>query len=322
MLFNHAFLFFLALSIIWILSGSVISAVDRVARRYEKPGFAVAFFVLGFMTTIGEMSVAFNSTIKGIPQVSAGNLIGASIVIFLLIIPLLAIFSKGISLSNAMTNSNLLLTLSIILLPALVTFDGMVSPQEGLLIILLYIALIYRIRKKHSFETTVESTIAEVREAITHKRRATAIDLLHITGAAVVIFLAGNVLVEKSVFFTTLWGVPASVAGLLVLSIGTNVPELIIAVRSVLLRHADIAFGDYLGSGAANSLLFGILALANGTFLVHQGEFLISLGILLLGLILFLVFARSKEELSRKEGIIMSAVYVCFLVGHIVLMMG
>jgi cation:H+ antiporter len=300
----------------------VISAVDRVARRYNKPGFAVAFFVLGFMTTIGEMSVAFNSTIKGVPQVSAGNLIGASIVIFLLIIPLLAIFSKGIALSNVLTTGNLLLTLGIIVLPAIITLDGMVLPQEGMLILLLYATLIYRLRKKHSFEKTVEETVADVREELTHKRRATLIDLLHVTVAAVIIFLAGNILVEESVFFTTLWGVPVSIAGLLVLSIGTNIPELIIAIRSVLSGHADIAFGDYLGSGAANSLLFGFLALFNGTFFVHQGEFLISFIVLFFGLILFFVFARSHGELSRKEGIVMCALYTCFLIAQIALVAG
>ncbi len=322
MLFTHALSFFLALGVIWILSGTVIAAVDRVAHRYDKPGFAVAFFVLGFMTTIGEMSVAFNSTLKGIPQVSAGNLVGASIVIFLLIIPLLAVFSGGISLSNALSPGNLLHTLAIILLPALVTVDGIVLPQEGLLILLVYVTLLYRLRKKRSFEETVEETVAEVREEITHKRRATLIDLVHITLAAVIIFIAGNLLVEESIFFTTRWGVPVSIAGLLVLSIGTNVPELIIAIRSVLSRHADIAFGDYLGSSAANAVLFGLLAIVNGTFAVHQGEFVISFLVLLLGLVLFLLFARSHDVLSRREGMVMCAVYACFLAAQIVLVAG
>ncbi|MDD5470069.1 MAG: hypothetical protein PHO92_04715, partial [Candidatus Peribacteraceae bacterium] len=85
--FLHLCLLFLAAAVIWLLSGMLINATDRVARRYKRPGFAVAFFVLGFLTSIGEMSVAFNSTMQGVPQVSAGNLIGGSIVMFFLIIP-------------------------------------------------------------------------------------------------------------------------------------------------------------------------------------------------------------------------------------------
>ncbi len=320
MLLTHALLFLLALAVIWVLSGSVIAAVDRVAQRYDKPGFAVAFFILGLMTSIGELSVAFNSSLKGVPQISAGNLVGASVVIFLLIIPMLAVFSHGVELSHALTPGNLILTLLVILLPALATLDGSVIPQEGILILLFYVSLLYRLKKKRSFEETVESTVEDVREELTHRRRATFLDILHITGAAVLIFIAGNILVEESVFFTTRLGVPASVAGLIVLSIGTNVPEIIIAVRSVLSHHADIAFGDYLGSAAANALLFGLLPLVNGTFLIHQGEFLISFGILLIGLLLFLTFARSKNILSRREGGIMCAVYGFFLTAQILLM--
>ena len=59
---SHALLFALSAAVIWFLSGILIDATDRVAKRYKKPGFAVAFLVLGLLTSIGEFSVATNAT--------------------------------------------------------------------------------------------------------------------------------------------------------------------------------------------------------------------------------------------------------------------
>jgi len=318
---NHALFFLLAFGIIWVISGLIIGAIDRVAKHYNKPGFAVAFFVLGIMTSISEMSVAFNATIERVPAISAGNLVGASVVIFFLIIPLLAISSGSIDLNHTIRWSTLLLALCIVAAPAIVALDGMVLRKEGVLLLLLYGTLIYYIQKKQPLEQTIESTVHDMRRELIHTKNTTLIDILYICGGAVLIFLAGNMLVDESIYFTALLGVPASLAGLLVLSIGTNTPELILAVRSVLSRHTEIAFGDYLGSAAANTVLFGLLPLVNGSFLLDAKEFAASFIVLTFGLCLFALFARTKSSLSRGEGGILLCLYIIFLLSQILMIL-
>lgn len=309
----HAFLFALSILIIWTLSGKLIEATDRVAKRYNKPGFAVAFFVLGMLTSIGEISVAFNSTIEGVPQVSAGNLVGASVVIFLLIIPLLAIVGKRIELDHALSRPNLALSLLLIGMPALLMTDGEVTPLDAGATFALYATLIYRLRKRKPIEQTVEETVEAVEAVLTNKRRATAYDSAYILIGALLIFFAGRMLVTESIFFTDLFGVPASIAGLLVLSLGTNVPELVIGMRSVLSKKADIAFGDYVGSGVANSLIFSFLGFTNPAFPIVRAEFIYSAMLLIPGLAMFLLFARSDNDVTRNEGLILLGLYVLFL---------
>ncbi|MDD5751144.1 MAG: hypothetical protein PHS73_01325 [Candidatus Peribacteraceae bacterium] len=309
----HALLFLLSASVIWLLSGILIDATDSVARRFNKPGFAVAFFVLGFLTSIGEISVAANATIGNVPQVSAGNLMGASLVIILLIIPVLAIIGNGIPMTRALRPSTVVLLLGVILLPALLSLDGSVTASEGILICLLYAALVFRIRKKQPTEETAAAALQQTKEQLLHARRGTVMDVGKIVIGALLIFLAGNILVDESVFFARLLSIPLSFMGLLVLSIGTNVPELVIAVRCVLGRHKDIAFGDYMGSAAANTLIFGLLPVAGGTFAIEASEVWLTFGIFAVGLVLFFLFARTKEILSRREGIVLLLLYVLFM---------
>ncbi len=309
-LINHILLFLFSLGVVWFFAGVLIDSVDRVAKRFNKTGFTVAFFVLGFLTSISEISVAVNSSIENQPQISAGNLIGASFVIMLLIVPFLAVAAKGISLKKLISDQNLIFALGVIALPAFFVLDGAVTRLEGVFILLLYAALVVSIHKKESILPTLES----VDESLLHKKHPALKDLFKILIGAGVIFLAGHILVKEGVYFSAILNVPSSIVGLLILGIGTNMPELVIAIRSIYKKHTDIAFGDYLGSAVANTPVFAVLVLEHGTFFVEPTEFVPTFFLMLGGLILFYFFAKSDRKLSRTEGWILLYVYFAFLV--------
>src|SRR3989344_4875336 len=310
---SHALLFALSAAVIWFLSGILIDATDRVAKRYKKPGFAVAFLVLGLLTSIGEFSVATNATLNGVPQVSAGNLMGASTVIFLLILPLLAILGNGIYMTKAIRPKSVILVLFVVLLPTILAIDGDVTKPEGIIMLLLYGVLVYKIQKRKPAEEIAKEALRRTKRELLQTRHATAMDLLKILLGGVLIFIAGHILVQESVFFAQVLTIPVSFIGLLLLSIGTNIPELVIAIRCVIGRHKDIAFGDYMGSAAANTLIFGFLVIANGSFPIEPSEALLTFVIFAVGCTLFYVFSKSKGDFSRKEGAILVALYVLFL---------
>jgi cation:H+ antiporter len=308
-IFGHIALFLLSFAVIWFFAGILVDSVDRVAKRFNHSGFTVAFFVLGFLTSVSEISVAVNSSLEKQPQISAGNLVGASFVIILLIVPLLAILGKGISLKNTLSRRNLLISMGVVLLPALFLLDGVINRTEAVLILLLYGCLIYSIQRKESLLKTLE----KVDKSLLHKKRATLKDSIKILIGAAFIFAAGYILVNEAVYFSETLSVPSSLIGLILLSVGTNFPELVIAFRSIVKKHKDIAFGDYLGSAVANTPVFAILVLVNGAFTVESSEFVGTFFLMLGGLILFYIFAGSRNTISRFEGWVLMYVYLAFL---------
>ncbi|MDD5026850.1 MAG: hypothetical protein PHH13_05805 [Candidatus Peribacteraceae bacterium] len=312
-LLAHILLFALSACVMWLLSGVLIDATDTVARRYRKSGFAVAFFVLGFLTSIGEMSVLVSASAGGVPQVSAGNLLGASVVIILLIIPVLAIFGNGIQMARALHPSTIALLLGVVLLPSLLTLDGTLGIAEGFIMIFLYATIFFLVQKRHPAEQEASEAIQETERMLLHKKHATLIDCGKIAIGGILIFLSGIILVEESVYFATILHIPFSFVGLLLLSIGTNVPEFVIAVRCVLGRHKDIAFGDYMGSAAANTFLFGLLAVANGPFHIEASETRLTFIVFAIGAVLFFLFSRTRGTLSRKEGLILLSLFLLFM---------
>jgi len=305
---SHALLFLFSSAVIWFFAGTLIDAVGRVAKRFHKTGFSVAFFVLGLLTSISEMSVAVNASIQGTPQVSAGNLIGASFVILLLIIPLLAIAGNGIGLRKTLTNRNLIFTLLVVLVPCAVVLDGVFSVRDGVVALLTYGALLLAVRRQDS----VIETVKDVEQEVLQKRHATFTDGLKILVGAGCIFGAGHFLVDEAVFFAGLLSVPNSLIGLIALSVGTNVPEFVIAFRSIMKKHKDIAFGDYLGSAVTNTAVFAVLGITNGAFSVDPREFVETFILMTVGLTLFYVFSRTNNLISRYEGSVLFVVYLIF----------
>lgn len=300
-------IFLLSLSVLWFFAGMLLNSVGRLAGRLCTSGFGTAFFVLGALTSVSEISVAINAGVGGVPGVSAGNLAGASFVIILLIIPFLAVAGNGMSIKGLVSKETLVFTLLVILLPVLLLADGRVTMLEGGFAILAYLALAYSIRNRPEGK---ESNVCEMTEG---GRRELYLDIAKILVGAAAVFIASHFLVAESVAVATYLSVPASLLGLLLLSIGTNIPEIVIAIRAVLEKQKDIAFGDYLGSAAANVPIFGALALFTGGFMVESSQFVGTALLMFAGFVLFYIFARTKAELSRREGTILLLFYAGFV---------
>lgn len=307
----HGVLFCISLGVIWFFSGSLIETINRIARRINANGFVVAFFVLGFLTSISEISVAVNSTLNQVPQVAVGNLIGASLVILLLIVPLLAAVAGKIELHNTVTDRNLVLALFVVMLPVLCVLDGNATRQEAFLVLAAYITLLFAIRN--------QARVPDPAEALPEKddtRHLVYYALKTVVGG-VLIFFAGHVLVQESVYFAELLSVPKSFIGLIILSLGTNVPEIMVAVQAFRKRQKGIAFGNYLGSAVTNTPIFAFLVLANGTFVFPATQFVMTAIVMGFGLVLFALFVRSKCTLTRKEGFVLLSFYILFVLAQV-----
>jgi len=306
----HILIFVISIGIVWFFAGVLIEAVSRISRRYCKSGFFTAFFILGFLTSISEISVAINSSLALVPGVSAGNLIGASFVLLLFIVPLLALMGKGIRLNEAVSKGTLALMLGAVALPALLVMDGDITRTEGFLMILVYGTMAYALYRRRAPIQACDP----FEEENQGKTRGMTADVIRVVIGAVAIFAAAHFLVEQAVYFAVMLSVPSSLIGLLMLSIGTNIPEIVIAFRSIFRGRSDIAFGDYLGSAAMNTLIFGGLAIASGSFEVESSEFVMTTVLMVSGLVLLWVFAQSKSIISRKEGVVLFLFYVVFFI--------
>lgn len=306
---TNILVFLLSIGIVWFFAGMLIEAVGRIARRFCKTGFITAFFILGTLTSISEFSVAVHATATGFPGVSVGNLVGGSFVVLLFIVPVLAIAGKGIAVNAAVSKRSLLFVLAAVALPVVLVLDGDVTRTEGLLAILSYVTIGYMLYRERALINACD--IRE--EAVLYGIRPLLRDFGRIIVGSIAIFIAAHILVTQSIFFATALNVAPAVVGLVLLSIGTNIPEIAIALRSILRGKADIAFGDYLGSAAMNTLIFGLVGLANGTFLIAAENFAVTAALMIGAFTLFYIVVRKKNILTPLLAGILLLFYGAFL---------
>lgn len=308
----HILIYFLSFVGIWAGSGLVIKSVERLSRTLKVSPFAVSFLLLGLFTSISELSVGLNSIIENDPEIFVGDLIGASIVLFLLVVPLLAIFGNSIYITPELRGFNLPASLVVIALPVILAIDGKVGRIDSFIAIFLFGFLLIAIQAKRGL-------IKKLKNINQRSGVKLGKELLKILFGVATIFVASRFVVEQTIYFSNLLNVSPFLISLLIIAIGTNIPELSLVIRSVFAHNHQIAFGDYVGSAVFNTFLLGLLTLIYGKTVFLTNSYLVSLLFLIVGLFIFYYFARTKNSITRLEGLALLAIYALFLLTEMLL---
>ena len=291
---------------VWVGAGFVVSSVSKLAHQLRLPPFLISFFLLGNLTSLPEIAIGINSIVTNDPVIYAGNLIGGVLVIFFGIIPLLAMVNGGVKMPKSLHRNEILLTLFVVFAPSLLIADQRFTPFEGILMILIYSLLFLFLSQKISLFDKLKHSL--------HKKKKTEVqDIILIVIGVILLFLASHQIVESTLYFAEVFTIPTFILSLVVVSIGTNIPELSIVFRSVFQKKQEIALADYLGSASANTLLFGVFTLIYGKTVVLPNHFWQRFTLLVLGLFLFYFFSRSRNTISRIEAAVLLIIYCVFV---------
>lgn len=292
---------------LWVSSSVIIKSVTKLSVKAKLPTFLVSFFLLGFLTSISEISVAISSYLDGVPQISAGNLLGGIIVMFLLVLPLLAILGNGISAESNFKPLELFITLTVLVLPALLFLDKQITPSEGYFLLGSYLIPVIILVAKNS---DLPAKKGRIPNAV--KSTNILLEIAKIVLGGVILLYAADHLVDLLVISAQVLGITPFILSLLTLSLGTNLPEIILVIKAVLTGNKEVALGNYIGSALMNLLILSFLAIANGGLSI-SADFTKIFIFTSIGLVLFFSFITSKNVLTRKEGILLLLLYVAFL---------
>lgn len=309
-IFVNIFLYILSLFAIWLGAGLIIKSVEKFSHRLHLSPFLISFVILGLLTSIPETAVGITSIIDKKPEIFVGNLLGGTMVLFLLIIPLLAVLGNGININHNLDSKKLMYLLAIIAVPGLFAIDQRLTTIEGLILVGCYVLVINYIHKNQIPDNQPENILGLKLYSI--------VDLAKVALGIGIVFISSQIIVSQTIQFAGLMGIPSFYLSLIILSLGTNLPEISIAVRAILSGKKEVAFGNYLGSATANTLLFGVFTVFNNEQVFIQDSFIITFLFIILGLGTFYYFSRSKKDISKKEGLILLLIYSLFVIYEVV----
>lgn len=305
------FIVFAISCLVLVRSGSwLVCSLSRIAQFLEWREFVVAFVLMAFATSVPEFFVGVTSAIHGKPELSFGNVIGSNIINLTLVVAIGAFLGKGLKAESALVQKSIVYTAVIAFLPLILILDGSLSRPDGVVLLLSLVFYLYQLGKgeerfKKVFSNSFNRSWVEFKLFLKDLGMFFAGLILLLAGAEGVVWSATRLAQATEV--------PLLVIGILIIALGTNLPEIIFGVKSVIKEHKEMLLGNVMGSVVANStLVLGI------TFLIHPFEvsdltpYITGIIFAVASILFFLIFSKTGKAISKKEAFFLLLVFFAF----------
>lgn len=327
-------LIFITSFLLLFWSGSrVVEGLMKIAKYLGWREFVVAFFVMAFAGTLPNLFVGVSSALRGIPELSFGEIVGGNVVDMTLAVGLaLLIGGKAFPVRSKMVQTSTIFTAVIAVLPLILILDGDLGRGDGIILLLAFALYIYwlfskeeRFRRVYNVDSKKNepksfwSFITEKKEPGTAKQFKSFLKNLKLTltSLAVLIFASWGVVQSVQMFSETLnLGLP--IIGILLVGLGNALPETYFAIVSARKGRTWLILGDLMGSViVCATLVLGVVVLIHPIVNIDFSPFAIARIFLVISAVFFLVAVRTDKRISKKEAILLIAIYFAFLLSEI-----
>lgn len=282
------------------------------ATRLKISPLLCGLVIVGFGTSAPELVVSVTAAIKQQPDIAIGNVVGSNIGNGLLILGVCALVRplqvKPLALKrDAMTGiAASLMFLGLAAGSALGRADSVILLSA----FFIYLAWAYWSERFHS-APAAEVHVAEAQE-VSNLPGSLPLTAACVIGGLALLIVGSRVLLIGAEGIAQDMGVSAAVVGLILVAVGTSLPEFTVSLLATLRNHADVAVGNVLGSNIFNLLgILGVSALLQP--LPIHGRILNFDQWVMLGMsILVLVLLYSGSRLTRLEGGVLLTAYAAY----------
>jgi cation:H+ antiporter len=288
----------------YLVKGSV-----EITKHFNISKLVVGMTVVALGTSAPELLVSVQAALKGIPEISIGNVIGSNIANVGLVLGATIILMPMYVKKETIKIDWPIMFFAFFLLWFFMR-DGKLSFFEGLIFLMCLVAYIWwEIR----FSLGQEKTKDEKEEQ--KKVFSIPVAILIIAIASVGLAYGADMLVDSASKLAKMIGISDRVISISIVALGTSLPELTASIIAALRKETDISVGNIIGSN-----IFNIFAILGVTAVVHpihfefvefQTDLYWMAGI---GIILFLSFLPfRKRYVHRIKGVILVISYFVYM---------
>ena len=311
-------LIFIISCLLLTFSGSwLVDSLMRIARFLGWREFVVSFFIMSFGASIPELLVGISSAFKGIPELSFGNIVGANVIHYTLAIAISALILKGIDIESRTVQATSIFTVIASILPLLLILDGILSRGDGILLILAFIFYISWLFSKEERFTRVYDSLAV---SYLKEFKIFLKDIGILILGTILLLLSSLGVIESANFFARAIGVPLAFIGILIVGLGTALPQTYFSIKAAQKGQSWMILGNLMGCTVISaSLILGMVALISPIKILDFSPFAIGLFFLFFSAIFFLFFIRTGKKITKKEAIFLLLIYIIFVLFQILL---
>lgn len=298
----------------WLTDGA-----SALAKRLGVSEFLVGVTIVAIGTSMPEFVVSIQSALAGQSEVSIGNVVGSNVFnVFATLGVTTLIAPMMLNRTNIRRDIPFCVAASLLLF--VLSLDGVLwgggedvlSRADGIVFLLCYVAfLLFIIRSGKRSEVDVELAKEQKNGA---QMKPLKMVLLMVVGICGLIFGADTFL-GGSIELARLLGLSEAVIGIVIVAVGTSLPELFASIVPAIKGKSEMALGNVIGSNISNILLI-LGASATITPLQLGGIGVVDMSVMLLAAVLVLLtaFVIGRNKITRLEGAIFIAIYVAYTV--------
>ena len=300
---NAVFIF--AVSIFLVIRGATLATkyAAKLAESYGLSKYTVGFIIVSIISILPEGFISITSAIEGVPSFGLGMLFGSNVADMTLVFAIIVLFAgRGITIESKILKNNRIYPF-LLLLPLVLGMDGSFSRVEGAALMLVGAAFYYI-----AFRGDVREAV--ISDSKNHRTK----NLLMLLASMAMLLLGAHFTVDSATTLASLLGVSPILIGMLVVGLGTTMPELFFSLRSVERHNDALAVGDILGTVLADAtVLVGVMALINPFSFAPKIIYVTGMFMLVASVIL-LRFMNSGEKLSKIEAAFLFMFWAFFVV--------
>ncbi|NLE07037.1 MAG: sodium:calcium antiporter [Parcubacteria group bacterium] len=299
----QAFLIF-CFSLFLVIKGATLSTryADKLAKSYHLSKYTVGFIIIAIISILPEAFVSINSSLQGVPDFGLGTLFGSNIADLTLIFAILVFFTgRNLKVESKIIKNHTIYPF-ILLIPLIFGLNGHFSRIEGLVLVIIGAIFYY---------TTIKREAGE--PIIAYKPKNRWKNFIFLFGSMAILLAGSYFTVNSATLLAEKIGINPVLIGMLIVGLGTTMPELFFSLESLKRNDDSLAIGDLLGTVLADAtILVGILALINPfsfppRIVYVTGVFMVVAAFMLLH------FMRSGKTLTKKEAFVLFVFWVIFV---------
>ncbi len=295
---------------------AIVSGGVSLAKKLQISSMIIGLTVVAYGTSTPELAASLLAAFNSHTELILGNIVGSNISNVGMVIGISAIFAP-LLISKITVSRWIPIMIGVSLLVVAMSYDGEISQIDGIILIAALIGFTaYTIKtvKKQKIQQneTVENDEIEGEYFLSRYKIETYSQSIGLILAGVILlFIGGHLTVDGAVNIAETLGLSQLVIGVVIVAIGTSLPELITSIIAIAKKQTDIGVGNIVGSNIYNILLIlGVSSALVGIPVVPDvfSNYYIMIAF---SLVLFIGF---RKYIPRFVGVGLTIAFIAYLI--------
>ena len=284
----------------------LIEQSERIALKFNIPEFIIGATLIALGTSLPEMAASIVASYNGQSQLAVANVIGSNVLNITLVLATVFLIARNINPNRDFFAKDSTWALVPVLVFVLMIIDGVISRFDAMLLLLLMGA--YLMFLLQDAKNMPEEDIVNLEDGTFSWSKTMPI----LFAGLVLVIIGAHFTIESASSIAKSFGISEWVIGIIMVSLGTSLPELTVSITAAMKGKVDMAIGNIIGSNMANTtVVLGAAALIN-PLSINASTYLFDIATMIVATLL-LVFITANKLYNKSAGVSLIIILGLFL---------